>query len=129
MVKHKRWSDKQKSEPTESEEKEIISEQKITHSKIQTKPKSLILSGTKYIYIIAAAALLSGVFTPLTIDAEAEQVVFGMLVIFLGLAGGIIIFLGIKKQKFTIIMVSGGLGLMFASLILIYEVANRSLFG
>ena len=92
-------------------------------------PCNAFLSGTKYIYIIAAAALLSGVFTPLTIDAEAEQVVFGMLVIFLGLAGGIIIFLGIKKQKFTIIMVCGGLGLMVASLILIYEVANRSLFG
>ena len=129
MVKHKRWSDKPKSDTPSIDEEKNVLEQETSTQKDPKDIKSTILSGTKYIYIVAAAALLSGVFTPLTVDAEAEQVVFGMLVIFLGLAGGIIIFLGIKKQKFTIIMVSGGLGLMFASLILIYEVANRSLFG
>ncbi len=128
MVKHKRWSDKPKSDTPPIDEENVL-EQETPIQKDPKDIKSIILSGTKYIYIITAAALLSGVFTPLTIDAEAEQVVFGMLVIFLGLAGGIIIFLGIKKQKFTIIMVCGGLGLMVASLILIYEVANRSLFG
>jgi len=48
-----------------------------------------------------------------------------MLSIFLGLAGGIIIFLGIKYQKFTIVMVCGGLGMMFGSLLLIYESTNH----
>ena len=129
MVKHKRWSDKQKSEPTESEEKEIISEQKITHSKIQTKPKSLILSGTKYVYLIAITALLSGIFTPLTVGEDIEQVVSGMLVIFLGLAGGILIFLGIKNQKRISFMILIGLGLMCASLILIYELLDKSILG
>ena len=129
MVKHKRWSDKPKSDTPSIDEEKNVLEQETSTQKDPKDIKSIIVSGTKYIYIVAAAALLSGVFTPLTVDAEAEQVVFGMLVIFLGLAGGIIIFLGIKKQKFTIIMVSGGLGLMVASLILIYEVANRSLFG
>ena len=128
MAKHKRFSDKPKSDAPSIDEENVL-EQETSAQKDPKDIKSTILSGTKYIYIIAVAALLSGVFTPLTIDAEAEQVVFGMLVIFLGLAGGIIIFLGIKKQKFTIIMVCGGLGLMVASLILIYEVANRSLFG
>ncbi len=52
-------------------------------------------------------SLLSGIFTPLTIGAEIENVLFGMLSIFLGLAGGIVIFLGIKYQKFTTIMVCG----------------------
>ena len=125
MVKHKRWSDKQKAEPTQSEEKEIISEQETTYSKIQTKPKSLILSGTKYVYIIAITALLSGIFTPLTIGAEIENVLFGMLSIFLGLAGGIVIFLGIKNQKFTTVMVCAGLGMMIGSLLLIYESTNH----
>jgi len=38
-----------------------------------------------------------------------------MLSIFLGLAGGVVIYLGVKTQKFTILMVSGGLAMMFAS--------------
>ncbi len=91
--------------------------------------KSVVLSGTKYAYIIAAVALLSGIFTPLTLGIEIENVLFGMLSIFLGLAGGVIIFLGMKLQKFTTIMICGGLGMMFSSLILIYEVIDKPLFG
>jgi hypothetical protein len=64
----------------------------------------------------------------LTIGAEFETVVFGMLSVFLGLGGGITIFLGVKNQKFTTLMICGGLGMMIASLILIYELADRSLF-
>ena len=56
---------------------------------------------------------------------EIENVIFGMLSIFLGLGGGIVIFLGIKRQKFTKIMVCGGLGMMFGSLLLIYESTNH----
>ena len=47
-----------------------------------------------------------------------------MVSIFLGLGGGIVIFLGIKNQKFTTLMVCGGLGMMVGSLILIYESTN-----
>ena len=57
-----------------------------------------------------------------------DEVIFGMLSIFLGLVGGIVIFLGVKNQKFTIMMVSGGLAMMFASLVIIYELTNHSLF-
>ena len=89
--------------------------------------KTILLSGTKYAYIIGAVALLSGIFTPLTLDVEIEEVIFGMLSIFLGLVGGIVIFLGIKTQKFTTIMVCGGLGMIFGSLILIYQSTNNPL--
>ena len=86
MAKHRRWSDKQKSEPTQSEDKETELEQEIAPPKTQTKSKSLILSGTKYIYIVAVAALFSGVFTPLTLGVEIEIEIFGMLSIFIVLA-------------------------------------------
>ena len=92
-----------------------------TSPKIDKDFKSLLLSGTKYAYIIGAVALLSGIFTPLTMGVEIEDVIFGMLSIFLGLGGGIVIFLGIKLQKFTTIMICGGLGMMIGSLLLIYE--------
>ena len=121
MVKHRRHSDKPKEDSTQKDEKTEFQEQEISSEKTSLDFKSLFLSGTKYAYIIGAVALLSGIFTPLTLGVEIEDVIFGMLSIFLGLGGGIVIFLGIKRQKFTTIMVCGGLGMMIGSVLLIYE--------
>ena len=127
MVKHRRYSDKPKEDSTQKDEKIEFQKQEISSEKRSLDFKSLLLSGTKYAYIIGAVALLSGIFTPLTLDVEIEEVIFGMLSIFLGLVGGIVIFLGIKTQKFTTIMVCGGLGMIFGSLILIYQSTNNPL--
>ena len=129
MVKHRRYSDKPKEDSTQKAEKTEFQEQEISSEKRSLDFKSLLLSGTKYAYIIAAVALLSGIFTPLTLGVEIEDVIFGMLIIFLGPAGGIVIFLGIKYQKLTILMVCGGLGMMVASLFFIYELLDKSLLG
>ena len=128
MVKHRRFSDKPKSDPLEENieyktKKEILSEES------PRDLKSIVLSGTKYAYIIWAVALLSGIFTPLTLDVEIWDVISGMLSIFLGLVGGIVIFLGIKYQKYTTIMICGGLAIMIASLFLIYEIIDKPLLG
>ena len=125
MVKHRRYSDKPKEDSIQKDEKVEFQEQEISSEKTSLDLKSLLLSGTKYVYIVGAVALLSGIFTPLTIGAEIENVLFGMLSIFLGLAGGVVIFLGIKKQKFTTVMVCAGLGMMVGSLLLIYESTNH----
>ena len=129
MVKHRRFSDKPKEDSNQKETETELQEKDISAEKTPLDLKTLLLSGTKYAYIIAAVALLSGIFTPLTLGVELEDVIFGMLSIFLGLGGGIVIFLGIKRQKFTTIMVCGGLGMMFASLVLIYESTNHPLFN
>ena len=123
MVKHRRFSDKPKEDSNQKETG--LQEKNISAEKTSLDLKTILLSGTKYAYIIAAVALLSGIFTPLTLGVEIEDVIFGMLSIFLGLGGGIVIFLGIKRQKFTTIMVCGGLGMMFGSLLLIYESTNH----
>ena len=123
MVKHRRYSDKPREDSIQKDEK--IEFQEISSEKSSLDLKSLILSGTKYAYLIAAVALLSGIFTPLTLGIDIEDIIFGMLSIFLGLAGGVVIFLGIKKQKFTTVMVCAGLGMMVGSLILIYESTNH----
>ena len=127
MVKHRRYSDKPKEDSNQKETE--LQEKDISAEKTPLDLKSLLLSGTKYAYIIAAVALLSGIFTPLTLGVEIEDVIFGMRIICLGLAGGILIFLGVKYQKFTPIMVSGGLGMMIASLFLIYEIIPKPLLG
>ena len=128
MAKHRRFSDTPEPDPVQKDEEPELIEQEIPPKEIPTNIKSTLLSGTKYAYIIAAVALLSGIFTPLTIGAEFETVAFGMFSVFLGLGGGITIFLGVKNQKFRSIMVCGGLGMMIASLILIHEMADRPLF-
>ena len=128
MVKHRRFSDKPKEDFNQKETETELQEQEISSEKTPLDLKTLLLSGTKYAYIIAAVALLSGIFTPLTLGVELEDVIFGMLSIFLGLGGGIVIFLGIKYQKFTTIMVCSGLAIMFGSLVLIYESTNHPLF-
>ena len=125
MVKHRRYSDKPKEDSIQKEEKIEFQEQEISSEKTPLDLKSLLLSGTKYVYIVGAVALLSGIFTPLTIGTEIENILFGMLSVFLGLAGGIVIFLGIKNQKFTTVMVCAGLGMMVGSLLLIYESTNH----
>ena len=128
MAKHRRFSDTPEPDPVQKDEEPELIEQEIPPKEIPTNIKSTLLSGTKYAYIIAAVALLSGIFTPLTIGEEFEIVASGMLSVFLGLGGGILIFLATKNQKFRSIMVCGGLGMMIASLILIHEVADRPLF-
>ena len=125
MVKHRRFSDKPKEDSNQKETETELQEKNISAEKTPLDLKTILLSGTKYAYIIAAVALLSGIFTPLTLGVEIEDVIFGMLSIFLGLGGGIVIFLGIKYQKFTTIMVCGGLGMMIGSLLLIYESTNH----
>ncbi len=125
MVKHRRFSDKPKEDSNQKETETELQEKNISAEKTPLDFKSLVLSGTKYAYIIGAVALLSGIFTPLTLGVEIEDVIFGMLSIFLGLGGGIVIFLGIKLQKFTTIMVCGGLGMMIGSVLLIYESTNH----
>ncbi len=127
MVKHRRYSDEPKKDSNQKENE--LQEKNISAEKTSLDLKTILLSGTKYAYIIAAVALLSGIFTPLTLGVEIEDVVFGMLTIFLGLVGGMLIFLGVKYQKFTPIMVSGGLGMMIASLFLIYEIIDKPLLG
>ena len=127
MVKHRRYSDEPKKDSNQKENE--LQEKNISAEKTSLDLKTILLSGTKYAYIIAAVALLSGIFTPLTLGVEIEDVIIGMLIIFFGLGGGIMIFLGIKYQKLTTLMVCGGLGIMIASLFLIYELLDKSLLG
>ena len=129
MTKHRRFSDAPKSDSVQEDQEIELTEQEVPSEETSTDIKSILLSGTKYAYIVAAVALLSGIFTPLTIGTELEVVAMGIISVLLGLGGGIAIFLGLKNQKFTTMMICVGLGMMIVSLIFIYELADRSLFG
>ena len=142
MVKHRRWADVKKSNSTQKEEMpqvieeeggEMVQERPVEYeeqsadTRLPKDLKSILQFVAKYGYIIAAAALLSGIFTPLTLGIEFQDVIFGMWAIFVGLGGGILIFLGIQNEKFRTIKIIGGLGMMVLSFILIQELAERSI--
>ena len=126
MKKHRRSSNNPKPDPIDDlSEQSTVDE--IFPEETPRDLKSYINSISKYIYIIAAAALLSGIFTPLTINAEITTVVYGILTILLGLGGGILIYLGTKNKRFSSIMVIAGSAIMIVSVIIIYELAGRSI--
>ena len=94
-----------------------------------TTTKSWIKSGTKYVYIIAATALLSGIFTPFTIGVEPQNVIFGILILIIGVAGGILIFKGVIAEKTSTILVCVGLSFITISLILILQIVSLLRYG
>ena len=99
----------------------ITDETNSTHT--TSSLKSWTISGTKYIYIIAAAALASGIFTPLVSDAvDSEILITGILGLFIGVAGGVLIFKGINRQNTSPILILIGLGLIIISLIVVLQV-------
>ena len=92
----------------------------------QTSSSNTILSQIpRYVYLVAIFALLSGIFFPLiTIGAEDSLgfVIGGVAILFLGLAGCIVIFKTIaKKQVFSLVI---GFALIAISLTLIFLIQN-----
>tara|TARA_B100001741_G_C15982574_1_gene338432 strand:- start:42 stop:428 length:387 start_codon:yes stop_codon:yes gene_type:complete len=126
MAKHKRYSDKTKNDSVQNEEKSEL----IEHEVLSEKPSNKITFSTvgKYICLIASAALVSGIFTPLTLGIELDKIVFGMLTLFLGLGGGVLILFSVKNQESKTLLLCAGLGLIFTSVIIMYELAELSLF-
>ena len=108
----------------EPETPETITVKKSDSVYESTTIKSWIKSSTKYIYIIAAAALLSGIFTPFTIGVEAQNVVYGMLILFIGVGGGVLIFKGVTAEKTSTILISVGLSFITISLVLIIQMIS-----
>ena len=126
MVKHKRFSDKPKSDTIQKDEESKSVEQETNLEKKSSK--ITLQSITKYACLIAAALLLSGVFTIFSQGLEFERIIFAVLSLFSGLVGALLILRGINHEKFSSLIVAGGVGMMIVTLIIIYEVGERSIF-
>ena len=119
----------EQTEKFEPETPEIITVKKSDSVYEPTATKSWIKSGTKYVYIIAAAALLSGIFTPFTIGVEPQNVIFGILILFIGVGGGVLIFKGVIAEKTSTVLVCIGLSFMTISLVLIFQMVSTLKIG
>ena len=81
----------------------------------------------RYVYLVAIFALLSGVFFPLiTIGADDAYsfVIGGMAVLFLGLAGGILLFKGTTSDRNQGIFLTAGFALIAISIALIFLIQD-----
>ena len=85
-----------------------------------------ILAAVKYVYLIFFFALLSGMFYPIIErGTSAGQVVIGVMVLFVGLAGALCLYKGAtteKKQKAYLI---AGFAILAISLLLVFSAAGR----
>lgn len=86
---------------------------------------SKIKTGFKYIYLIIFFLLLAGVFYPLINDLSLDGVISGVTVLFVGLAGGILLYKSASSEKRREIYLGVGVGLIAISLALIFQITGR----
>ena len=82
-------------------------------------------SSFKYVYLIAFFALLSGIFYPLITDTSFESAISGILVLFLGLAGGVLLYKTTTSETKREIFLGVGFTLIGISLYLIIQLTGR----
>ena len=86
---------------------------------------SKVFSNFKYVYLIVFFALLSGFFYPLVNDTSFDIVISGILILFVGLAGGILLYKAtISETKREIFFISG-FALIGISLYFIFHITGR----
>ncbi len=70
-------------------------------------------------------ALLSGFFHPLITGASFDNIIVGVIVLFVGLAGTVLLYKAAVSNKRRIIFLGGGFGLIAISLFYIYQLTGR----
>ena len=86
---------------------------------------SKALSSFKYVYLIGFFALLSGVFFPFITNRSLEPVISGILILFLGLAGGVLLYKATTSETKREIFFGVGLILIGISLYFIFQFTGR----
>jgi hypothetical protein len=86
-----------------------------------------ILTSVKYAYLIAFFALLSGIFYPFIQGGTLDYTIYGVIVLFVGLAGAIMIYKAATSEKKRGFYIGIGFGLVAISLYYILQLTGRPL--
>ena len=87
-----------------------------------SKPITILAQIPRYAYLLAIFALLTGVFSPLLIPGlPFDHVIQGTATLFLGLAGGILLFKATTSDNRRGILIAIGFALIAICLVLIYH--------
>ena len=96
---------------------------KKSEPKPDSKLTTILAQIPRYVYLLAIFALLAGVFFPLiTPGVPYDYVIQGTAVLFLGLAGGILLFKAITSDNRRGILIAIGFALIAICLVLIYHI-------
>ena len=90
------------------------------------KASSKALTGFKYVYLVAFFSLLAGLFHPLITNSSFDNVIAGVLVLFVGLAGGVLLYRAATSESKRAIFLAGGFALMGISLFYIFQFTGRA---
>jgi len=96
-----------------------------------SKPMTILAQIPRYAYLLAIFALFTGIFFPLiTPGMSFEYVIQGTATLFLGLAGGILLFKATTSDNSRGILIAIGFVLITICLALIYHIQEsfRSMF-
>ncbi len=85
-----------------------------------------MLTGFKYIYLVVFFTLLAGFFHPLITNTSFDGVIIGVLVLFVGLAGGVLLYRAATSETKRGIFLGGGFALMAISLFYIFQLTGRA---
>ena len=86
---------------------------------------SKVLTGSKYIYLIVFFALLSGMFYPIITHSSWDNVIAGTLILFVGLAGTVILYRAGTAEKHKKAYLIIGLVMTGIALFLVYAAIGR----
>ncbi|HEX5358737.1 MAG TPA: hypothetical protein VFW99_02350, partial [Candidatus Nitrosotalea sp.] len=84
-----------------------------------------ILTGARYVYLVAFFALLSGLFYPVITHSDPSLVVIGTLILFVGLAGTVSLYKAATDEKHKKAWLIIGLVVTSLALFLVYGAIGR----
>ena len=128
-LRHKAEGEEVKQTKPEKISKNIQQSQKF--EKLESTKTSKLAQIPRYAYLLTIFVLLTGVFFPLiTPEMPFDYVIQGTVVLFLGLAGGILLFKATTSDNRRGILIAIGFALITICLVLIYHLqeAFRSLY-
>jgi len=86
---------------------------------------SKILAGIKYVYLIAFFALLSGMFYPVITHSSGYSVIEGILILFVGLAGAVLLYKAGTSDRHQKAYLVAGFAILAISLTLVYVALGK----
>ncbi len=90
-----------------------------------SKLGSKTLASVKYIYLVVFFALLAGFFHPLITGISFDNVIIGVIILFVGLAGGVLVFKAVTSESRREIFLGGGFAMIGISLFFIFQITGR----
>ena len=86
---------------------------------------SKTITGAKYVYLTIFFAFLAGIFHPIINELPLDNVIFGVIVLFVGLAGSVLVYKASTSENKRGIFLGVGFGLIAISFYYIIQFSGR----